>query len=172
MMTRRCGSVVGGVFMAFVAVVLLTAPAARAQVTDTLDLEKIPKKVMDALGARFPQAEIHTWTKEEEGDIVVYDIEFRQHSRKFEADIKQDGTIHNWEREITAEDLPDAVKAAVESRYPKYALMEIMAITAVTEGDEALEGYEISLETADRKELEVTVAPDGTILEEDTGDTK
>jgi hypothetical protein len=31
-MTRRCGSVVGGVFMTSVAAVLLTVPAARAQV--------------------------------------------------------------------------------------------------------------------------------------------
>ncbi len=40
-----------------------------------------------------------------------------------------------------------------------------MAITAVIRGTEALEGYEIALVTADQTEIEVTIAPDGRILE-------
>jgi hypothetical protein len=40
-----------------------------------------------------------------------------------------------------------------------------MVITAVVDGKDVLEGYEIVLETTDRKEVEVTVAPDGKILE-------
>ena len=83
-------------------------------------------------------------------DIVVfYDIEFRQQGRKFEADIKEDGTIHNWEREITVGDLPEVVMSVVANKYPESTITEIMAITAVTVGTEALEGYEIILETAD-----------------------
>ncbi|UCB52928.1 MAG: PepSY-like domain-containing protein [Candidatus Zixiibacteriota bacterium] len=136
-----------------------------------LELDKIPQVVMDALKARFPEAEIHKWTKEKEGDIVVYDIEFKQQDRTFEADIKEDGTIHNWEKEIAAEDLPDAAMKAVEMKYPTSTIQEIMEITAVSEGKEALEGYEVVLETADKKEVEVTVAPDGGILE-DSGEEK
>lgn len=83
--------------------------------------------------AKFPKAEIHKWTKEKEGDIVVYDIEFQQEDRKFEADIKEDGTIHNWEKQIPVKDLPDAVRKAVETKYPKAALKEVLAITAVKE---------------------------------------
>jgi hypothetical protein len=138
---------------------------------DELELDKIPKVVMDALKAKFPDAEIHKWTKEKEGDIVVYDIEFKQQDRKFEADIKEDGSIHNWEKEIAAEDLPEAVKKAAEEKYPNSIHKEIMEITAVKDGEDALEGYEIVLETADKKEVEVTVAPDGKILE-DSGEEK
>ena len=132
-----------------------------------LELDKIPRVIMDALKAKFPQAEIHKWTKEKEGDIVVYDIEFIQEDRKFEADIKEDGTIHNWEKEITDKDLPETVKTTVETNYPQSIIKEIMEITAVQDGQDALEGYEIVLETADKKDIEVTVAPDGKILEED-----
>ncbi|MGB2981000.1 MAG: PepSY-like domain-containing protein [Candidatus Zixiibacteriota bacterium] len=131
-----------------------------------LELDKIPKVIMDALMARFPNAEIHKWTKEKEGDIVVYDIEFKQQDRKFEADIKEDGTIHNWEKQIAAGDLPEAAMKAVEMKYPESTIKEIMEITAVTEGKEALEGYEVVLETADKEEVEVTVAPDGETLED------
>lgn len=138
---------------------------------DDLELDKIPKVVMDALNAKFPKAEIHKWVEEKEGDIVVYDIEFKREGRKFEVDIKEDGTIHNWEKEIADKDLPEAVKKAVETKYPKSTIKEIMEITAVSNGKDALEGYEIVLETADKKDVEVTVAPDGIILE-DSGETK
>jgi hypothetical protein len=136
-----------------------------------LELDKIPQVVMDALKLRFPKAEIHKWAKEKEGDIMVYDIEFKQQGRKFEADIKEDGSIHNWEKEITAEDLPEIAMKAVKTKYPKSTMQEIMEITAVTEGKEALEGYEVVLKTVDEKEVEVAVAPDGKILE-DSGETE
>lgn len=142
----------------------VSLPALRAE--DKLDLDKIPKIVMDALKARFPKAEIQKWTKEKEGDKVVYDIEFKQGVQKFEADIFESGTIHNWEKEIAAKDLPNAVKQTVDKKYPKATLKEIMEITEVKDRKESLEGYEIVLETTDKQEVEITVAPDGKVLEE------
>lgn len=127
--------------------------------------ENIPKGVMETLKARFPKAEITKWTMEKEGKLSVYDIEFTQEGRKFEADIKEDGSIQNWEQAVEAKDLPQAVSGAVEKKYPKFALKEVMAITAVKDKQEALEGYEIVLETAEGKEVEVTVAPEGKFLE-------
>jgi hypothetical protein len=166
--------VAGGLFVALLAGLLLTGPAARAQDKkgkDKLDLDKIPKAVMDALKAKFPKAEIHKWTKAKEGDDIVYDIEFTQAGRKCEADIKENGTYINFEKEIAAKDLPAAVSKAVDARYPKATLKEIMEITAVVGKAEKLEGYEIVLTTADKREVEVTIAPDGKILE-DTGAKK
>jgi hypothetical protein len=141
-------------------------PAVCGQEQGKLNLDQIPQKVMSALKAKFPLAEIEKWTKENEGDIVIYDVEFKQEGRKFEADIKEDGTIHNWEKSISARDLPETVLKAVEARYPKSTLKEIMQITAVNEGKDALEGYEVVLETAAKEDVEVTVAPDGKILED------
>jgi uncharacterized membrane protein YkoI len=140
-------------------------------VTDALKLDEIPQVVMDALKAKFPRAEIHKWSQEQEGDIIVYDFEFKQDGQNFEADIKEDGTIHNWEKAIEATDLPEAVMKSVKGKYPEATLQEIMEITAVTDGMDALEGYEIVLKTADMKDVEVTIAPDGEILE-DSGEMK
>jgi putative PepSY-like beta-lactamase-inhibitor len=142
----------------------LLASAAYAQGKDTL-VDQIPKKVMDALKGRFPMAEVHKWSKETEDDIVVYDIEFTQRQQPFEADIKEDGSFHNWEKEVAARDVPEAVRQAVHKKYPRSGLRQIMAITAVRDGKDALEGYEIVLHTADGKEIEVTVAPEGKIVE-------
>jgi len=157
-------------FAAVLAVAALVTPAASAQ--DKLKLDEIPKKVMDALKARFPKAEIHKWTKEKEGADVVYDIEFKENGRKCEADIKEDGTYVNYEREIAAKDLPKAVTDAVEKKYPKATMKEIMEIMEVKGKEDKLEGYEIVLVTADKKEVEVTIAPDGKVLEDSTEEKK
>lgn len=163
MLLRRRKWLADGLLTVVLAGLLLAMPAVSAQKKTNLD--KIPKQVMDALKAKFPKAEIDKWSKEKELGMVIYDFEFKQEGQKFEADIKEDGTIYNWEREISIEDLPETVKKAVEAKYPQSALKEIMAITAVTDGKEELEGYEIILETARKKEIEVTVAPDGKFLE-------
>jgi uncharacterized membrane protein YkoI len=153
-----------------IAALFLLIPAAAQDKKS--DLDRIPKPVMDTLKARFPKAEIQKWTVEKEGDKVVYDIEFKQGARKFEADIFEDGAIHNWEKEIAAKDVPEAVRAAVEKKYPKATWKEVMEITEVKDKKERLEGYEIVLGPADKKEVEVTVAPDGKIVEDSSDERK
>lgn len=138
---------------------------------EDLELENIPAVVMNALKAKFPKAEIQKWTQEKEGDVVIFDFEFTQEGWKFEADIKADGGIYNWEKAVAETDLPEVVKKAVQNTYPNSTIKEIMQITAVVDGEEAPEGFEIMLETAAKKEVEVTVAPDGKILE-DSGEMK
>ena len=152
-------------FALMLAGLFLMLPA-RAQDKSKAAAGKLPANVLATLKARFPNAEIQKWTKEEEDGVVLYDIEFTQAGHKLEADIKADGAVHNWEKQIDLKELPAAVRKAVDTRYPKAVLKEAMAITAVKEGKEALEGYEILLSTAAKKDVELTVAPDGRILED------
>ncbi|TFH64601.1 MAG: hypothetical protein E4G90_07760 [Gemmatimonadales bacterium] len=168
MIAHRMNKLASALVSAIVVGTLIAVPAASAQDKGKVDLTGVPQPVMEALNVKFPKAEIQQWTKEHEDGIVIYDIEMLQEGRKFEADIKEDGGIHNWEREIAASDLPEAVAKAVDQAYPKATLKEIMAVTAVENGVDELEGYEIVLDTADKKEVELTVAPDGTILEDST----
>lgn len=142
---------------------------ARAQESKKPVSQQIPKKVMEGLKARFPRPEVEKWTRETEGDLFMYDIEFRQDGHKFEADIKEDGTIHNWEAAIAPRDLPKVVRNAVEKAHPGSRIKEAMQITSVKNGKEELEGYEIVLATAGKKQFEITVAPDGKILEDSAG---
>jgi uncharacterized membrane protein YkoI len=164
-MIWRLSFVTGGVIAA------LTASLAATAVAQDKD-EKIPKIVMDSLKAEFPKAEIVKWTKEKEADKLVYDIEFKQGSQKFEADIFENGSIHNWEKQIDSKDLPKAVRDTLDKKHPRAAIKEVMQITAVKDNKDMLEGYEVVFVTADEKEAEVTFAPDGKILEESTGDKK
>jgi hypothetical protein len=136
------------------------------QTEEVTEQGEIPTIVMETLKAKFPKAEIDKWTMEKEGSIILYDIEFNQEGRKFEADIKEDGSIHNWEKAIGMDELPDAAKMAVSGKYPEAKITEIMQITEMKDQSEMLEGYEVVLETAENNEVEVTVAPDGSILED------
>jgi hypothetical protein len=146
---------------------LVVGLVARAK-EEPVSEDKIPKAVMDALKSKFPQAKIDKCIKEKEGDDVIYDIEFKQEGRKCEADIKENGTYLNHEKAIAAKDLPQAVRDAVEKRYPKAKLDEVMEETAVMGKAEKLVAYEIVVTTAEKKEEELKISPDGRILE-DTG---
>lgn len=153
------------------ALLLLLPVETNAQQQDRPDTNQIPRKVMDGLKAKFPKPEIDKWTKEKEGAIVVYDFEFKQGGQKLEADVREDGTIHNWERAITAKELPAVVRKAIERKYPKATMKEAMEITAVNDGKDQLEGYEVVLHFRGKKDVEVTAAPDGKILE-DSGEKR
>lgn len=148
------------------------APTAAFALTLTLiggavpaSVDRIPSTVMNALTAKFPEAKIDKWSKEKEDGKEVYDIEFKQGDRKFEADIFTDGTIHNWEQQVGQSDLPPAVLQVVQKRFPAATLKEIMAVTDVKNGVEHLEGYEIVVQRARRKDVEITIAPGGKVLE-------
>lgn len=163
-------SIISGVGVsAVLAMVLLATVAWSAEEKITPD--KLPAKVMDVVKARFPGAEFTSVTKETTDGKVIYDLEMKHKGRKCEMDIREDGTIINIEREIAAKDLPAAVTKAVEKKYPKATLKEIMEIMEMKDNKEVLEGYEVVLETADKKSVELKLAPDGKILEEE-GDVK
>lgn len=157
-------------FMIVVVLGLASASYLRGQ-EESVPTDKIPKAVMDSLKSKFPQAKIDKCTKAKEGNDVVYDIEFKEGERKCEADIKETGAYINYEKAIEAKDLPKAVKEGVEKKYPKATLKEVMEETEVNGKDEKLSAYEIVLDTADKKEVEVRLSPDGKILE-DTGEAK
>jgi Putative beta-lactamase-inhibitor-like, PepSY-like len=157
-------------FGAFAIFLFIGTSAAQAQ-EESVPQDKIPKAVMDALLAKFPKAKIDKCTKAKEGDDVIYDIEFKQEARKCEADITEKGIYINYEKAIERKDLPKAVIDAVEKRYPKSTLKEIMEETEVKGKEEKLAAYEVVLLSAKQEEVEVRVSPQGEILE-DTGAEK
>jgi len=161
MIARLKGWIAGGLVAALLVLVARAADEPK-------DLDKIPKAVMDALKAKFPNAKIDKWTKENDKGKVVYDIEFKENGKKAEADIFEDGTLQNFEKEFDAKELPKAVTDAVEKKYPKAKMKEVMEVTEIKDKKEVHGGFEIVLETADKKEVEVVVSKEGKILEDST----
>jgi uncharacterized membrane protein YkoI len=123
--------------------------------------DKLPKKVMDAVKARFPAAEFTSITKETADGKVVYDIELKEKGRKYEMDIQEDGTVLEVEKEVAVKDLPEAVTKALKAKFPKATIKEVMEVNLVKDNKEKPDHYEVILETEDKKTMEVEVSMDG-----------
>ena len=151
--------------MVCAALIALQAPVVWSQ-DEKVEADKLPQKVKDTLKAKFSGAIITAATKTTENGVVIYDIEMTKDGKKHEMDCKEDGTIVNFENEIAAKDLPKAVADAVKAKYPKATIKVVMEVIGVKDKKEALEEYEVIIDTADKKDVELTVSPDGKKIEE------
>jgi uncharacterized membrane protein YkoI len=153
--------------------VLLSGVARGADEKDKkIALDKAPQAVQDAIKARFPNAKVTRVEKETEDGKVVYDIELKHKNRKYEMDIQEDGTIIEIEKEMASKDLPEAVKKGIEDKYPRATIKEVMEVYKVKDKEETLTDYEVTLETADKKEVEVKVSKDGKTVKGEGGEKK
>ena len=151
--------------LACATLLVLLAPSVWAQ-DEKVEADKLPQKVKDTLKAKFPGAMITAATKTTENGVVIYDIEMTKDGKKHEMDCKEDGVIVNFENEIAAKDLPKAVTDAVKAKYPNSTIKVVMEVIGVKDKKEALEEYEVIIDSADKKDLELTVSPDGKKIEE------
>jgi uncharacterized membrane protein YkoI len=151
----------GGVGAVAVLGLLLAATVSWAADEKKVPLNKIPAKVMAAIKARFPGAKITSAEKENESGKVIYDIELTHKGLKYEMDIQEDGTVVEIEKEIPSKDVPEVVTTALKKKYPKATVKIVMEVNKVKGKKETPDHYEVTLETADKKEMEVTVSLDG-----------
>lgn len=152
-----CAAVVAGL-------VMLATVAQAADKEEKITADKVPQKVMDAVKARFAKPEFISITKEKQDGKVIYDLEFKFEGRKYEMDIQEDGTVLEVEKEVFLKDVPKAILKAIEDKYPKSTVKEVMEVNLVKDNKEKPDHYEVTLETADKKTIEVEVSLDGKIL--------
>jgi hypothetical protein len=135
---------------------------------EKLDLDKVPKPVMDAVKAKFPGAKLTGAAKETEGGKTIFEVAFTYKGHKYEVECSPDGKFVAIDKEIEAKDLPKAVAKALQEKYPnaKYNVIE-----EVTKDDKIAE-YEIDLTTADKKSVEVVFDPSGKLLKEEKKEKK
>ncbi len=151
MRTLVCGAVA-------VALGLLLGAGTRAA-EEKVPLDKVPRAVLKAVKAKFPDAKLTGAEKEKENGATVYEIALTVKGQKIEATYKPDGTLVSVEKQIKASDLPEAVTKTLEARYPRatYKMVE-----EVTRGDTL--AYEVLLVTADKKKFEVVLDPKGKVV--------
>ncbi len=154
--------VIGSLGVSLLALLLITAGAQSGGTKEEkITADKLPKKVMDAVKSWFPEPKFTSLTKETTDGKVVYDLEFKYKDRKYEMDIKEDGTVLEIEKEVAVNDLPQAASNALKAKYAKSKIKEAMEVNLVSGKDLKLDHYEVILEMADGKTREVTVTPDG-----------
>jgi uncharacterized membrane protein YkoI len=153
--------IIGGV-----AALLLVCTVVRAD-EEKVPLDKVPKAVLDAVKARFPDAKINHAATEKEDGKTVYELNITNKDQKIDVTLTPEGKITGMEKEIAAKDLPKAVSAALEKKYPKATYKKAEEVIKVSGKDEKLEYYEVLLVTDGKKTVEVEIAADGKILKEE-----
>ncbi len=134
---------------------------------EKVPLDKVPKPVLNAVKARFPNAKVVQAGKENEGGKTVYEIAIKDKDQSIDVTVTPDGKIAEIEKTIATKALPAAVTTALEKKYPKATLQKAEEVIKVTGGQEKLAYYEVVLVTAQKKKMEVEVAPDGKIAKEE-----
>src|SRR5262249_38862157 len=136
---------------------------------EKVELDKVPKAVLDAVKAKFKDAKLTGATKEKGDDGKdIYEIAFTYKDHKYEAELKPDGTFIAIDRQLDFKELPKEVAKTLEEKYPK-AKYEV--IEEVTKNDK-IEYYEIELTTADKKKIEVLIDPSGKVTKEEKKEEK
>lgn len=127
-------------------------------------LDKLPKAVTDAVKKMFPKAELIGATKEEEDKEIEYEVTVKDGGKKIDITVDDKGKIEELEKEVDLKDLPKAVTESLEKNHPKAVRKSAEAVYEIEDGKEELEYYEVQVETADKKKIEVKIKADGKIV--------
>jgi hypothetical protein len=126
---------------------------------EKVDLDKVPKAVLDAFKAKFPEAKLTGASIESEEGKKIYELAFTYKDHKYEMEVEPNGTIIAIDKQLEEKELPKEVLNTLKKEYPgaKYKMIE-----EVTKKDK-IEYYEIELTTADKKDVEVLIDPSGKV---------
>lgn len=108
----------------------------------------VPLRVKAAFVKKFPQVKKVKWDKESDAE---WEAEFKMNGMEYSANFLEDGTWKETEHEIEQKDIPDAVKATLDTELSGYEIEE-------AEISETVDGltYEIEVEKGEQ-ELEVSI---------------
>ena len=153
--------------LGFVAVLGFFLAAGYAE--EKIELDKVPKAVMDAVNKKFSGAKITGASKEKDEDGKdVYELAFEYKNYKYEVELHPDGSFIAIDRQIEFKELPKAVQKTLEDKFPKATYKVIEEVTK----KDKIEYYEMELVTAEKKQLEVLVDPSGKVLKEEKKEDK
>jgi uncharacterized membrane protein YkoI len=134
---------------------------------EKIPLNKVPKAVMDAVKAKFPNAELIEAAKEEEKGTIEYEVTLKFKGYQYDVTASPDGKIIAVEKLIPAKELPKAVADTVAA---KYAKAKIKTAEEITKDGKIT--YEVHLVTADNASIEVVLDPSGKVLKEEREEKK
>jgi uncharacterized membrane protein YkoI len=147
-----------------VGMVLAAAASGRADKDARVTLDAVPAAVKATILKAAGGAPIKEIEKETENGKVVFEAEFVRDGKKTEVEVDAAGKLLSTEVEISLDDVPAAVKATIlkAAGGAKIAEVEKEIANGVTT-------YEAEF-VADGKEVEITVAADGKLLEREVED--
>lgn len=156
-------------------------PAVVKPADEKAPAEAAPKTVLDAVKARYPNAEVTSTSRETKDGRTVYSVTIKDRGQTMGVTVTAEGAITSVGRHIDLKALPQAISQALEARYPKAthktAEEVIVSEQVMVRGvlprrrgvriQERLSHYAVRLVTADNQEVDVHVALDGRIIKEE-----
>jgi hypothetical protein len=156
MQKRTCG-LLAGLGLAIVTAALVGAGE------EKIPLDKLPKPVVNAVKKKFPKAEWAGAVKSTADGPTTYEVTLKAGGGLgIDVTVNADGNITQIERELAVKDLPTPVGDAFAAKYPKVSVKRIEELVKV----DKIISYEMLIETAAKKTLEVYFDPAGKFLEE------
>jgi uncharacterized membrane protein YkoI len=122
----------------------------------------VPKPVVNSVKAKFPGAELKAAVKEVEDGKTLYEVSIIYQGKSIDVVAKPDGAITAIEKLIDEKDLPKPVVTAITAKYPGAKVKKAEELT-----EDGKVSYEVSLTTAAKKSVSVTLDPKGKILEKE-----
>lgn len=113
----------------------------------------VPQTVTSAFEKAYPKAEVKGYSAETEEGKTLFEIESIQDTMSLDVSYLADGTVAEIEAGVAAANLPDSVKAAVNTNYPKGTITKAEKKTVGT-----IVTYELKV-TTDKTTLGVNIDP-------------
>jgi Peptidase propeptide and YPEB domain len=100
-----------------------------------IERSEVPSAVLKAVEARYPDARIGQFEKENEGGRLVYEVQLEVDGKHSEVSVSPEGKVLVEEATIGIQDVPEVVRKGLAST--RYASANVIRVEKVTETDKA-----------------------------------
>ena len=90
---------------------------------------QVPRAVLAAFKAAYPQATIHGYGREKENGKVYYEVESVEGQTTRDVLYNRDGTVAEIEESVPTSDLPADAQEALRAKYPGSVVTKVEKIT-------------------------------------------
>lgn len=146
----------------------LLAVAGSAIADEKIKVDDLPKVVLSAVKAKFPEAKLTGAEKEEEDGKEVFEVSLKDGGVEIDVAVSAKGKILEIEKTVDVEKLPKAVAEAIKAKHPKAKIRKAEMVVVFEDGDEDEEEkyFEVELATEGKKGVELKLSPKGKILDD------
>ena len=138
--------------------VLGPAPQLRAQ-SETIPVREVPREVVDAVKAKFPDAQMQEAKKKVENGKTFYAIGLTSKGAERSALLTDKGKIVELKKVIPASELPPKAAEAIYASYPNSTTKKAKKVTEYKEE----KSFEVEVIAADKQTKKLVVDAEGKI---------
>jgi hypothetical protein len=111
---------------------------------------EVPRQVLAAVAAKYPNAKFTHFAKEVEGGKILYEVVLEDGPHHAEVSVSPEGTIVSEEATIGLQDLPPAVQQGLAgSRYAKAKVLRVERVTEASKPEATT--FELLVELSGKK---------------------